>query len=66
MTQNSRAQTMLEYVFLIAVLAAGLILMVHFLQMRIQGRMKNEAEQISGGRQFEQGTTTTTIRVSAP
>jgi len=65
MTQNSRAQTMLEYVFLIAVLAAGVILMARFLQIRVQGRMKNEAEQISGGRQLEQGTTTT-IRVSAP
>lgn len=46
---NRRAQTTIEFAVLIGVLVAGLIAMQLYMKRSLQGRMRNDANQLSGG-----------------
>lgn len=57
--QNRKAQSILEYSILIAVLIAALLAMFSYLRLSIQGRFKESADVFGGGEQYAPGVTTT-------
>ncbi|MBM3245505.1 MAG: hypothetical protein FJZ15_06930 [Candidatus Omnitrophica bacterium] len=55
---KSRAQSTLEYAVVIAVAVAALIAMSAYIKRGMQGRMRSNTDQLSGGFAYSPGATT--------
>ncbi|MBL7081304.1 MAG: hypothetical protein ISS44_01885 [Candidatus Omnitrophica bacterium] len=55
--RNKKAQSSLEYIFLISTVVAALLAMLGLLIFRVMGKYKQAADTISEGEQYEPGVT---------
>lgn len=55
--RNKKAQSVLVYAFLIAIIIAALIAMNRYLSRAIQGKLRDSADVFGGGAQYEPGVT---------
>jgi len=54
-----RAQSILEYAILIAIVIGAIVIMQVYVKRGISGRIKDSSDRISGGQSFAAGQTTT-------
>jgi len=54
-----RAQSILEYAVLIAIVVAAIVIMQVFIKRGVSGRLKDSADRISGGQLFSASNSTT-------
>jgi uncharacterized protein (UPF0333 family) len=61
---NRRGQSTLEYVVVIAIVAAALITMQGYIKRGMQGRLRTQADEMSGGTLYSPGATTASSTIT--